>query len=90
MPRDFKVYLRNPVQARFSEYRLFEFLFSPSRCTVVKVVSKFGTESSRSARVCAHVSVRHLCAAFSHFPSVFACILLFYSICILRYPKNKY
>jgi hypothetical protein len=90
VPRDFEAHLRNRVQARFSEYRLFECLFSPRSCAVVKVVFKFGTESSRSARVYAHVSVRHLGAAFSLFPCVFACILLFYSMRILRHPKNEY
>jgi hypothetical protein len=80
VPGDFKVYLRNPVQARFSEYRLFEFLFSPSSCAADKVVSRFGTECSRSACLCTRVlsgiSVLHV--AFSLVYSLVSCYFIQY------------
>ena len=67
VPREFKVYLLNPVQALFPEYRLFEFLFSPSRCAVVKVVSRFGAECRSTClctRVLSGISVLHVAFFF--------------------------
>jgi hypothetical protein len=64
------------VQYLFSESGLFEIVFSPSRCAVVKVVSKFGTECSWSACVCVctRVCQTSLCLILAVF-RVFVCVL---------------
>jgi len=84
----------NTTESRYFESRLFEVLFRPSPCAVVKIISIAGTRFSCSALLCMHTCLRGFAStSFSIFCVVYHCFIwnmYCNSLAVQNKRKRKY